>query len=49
MEHILYLLSSFAINNYTYNWLYLLFAALGSWFGAFASMTFLRTTGGSTG
>jgi hypothetical protein len=30
---ILYLLSS---------WLYLLFAALGSWFGAFASMTFLR-------
>jgi hypothetical protein len=39
---ILYLLSSFAIINYTHNWLYLLFAALGSWFGAFASMTFLR-------
>jgi len=39
---ILYLLSSYAIINYTNNWLYLLFAALGSWFGAFASITFLR-------
>jgi hypothetical protein len=39
---VLYLLSSFAIISYTNNWVYLFFAALGSWIGAFASMTFLR-------
>jgi hypothetical protein len=39
---ILYLLSSFAVISYTNNWVYLFFAALGSWIGAFASMTFLR-------
>ena len=44
---ILYLLSSFEIINYTHNWLYLLFAALGSWFGAFASMTFLHQPEGA--
>jgi hypothetical protein len=38
----LYLLSSFAVISYTHNWVYLVFAALGSWIGAFASMTFLR-------
>lgn len=37
-----YLLSSFAVISYTQNWVYVLFAALGSWIGAFASVTFLR-------
>jgi hypothetical protein len=46
---LLYLLSSFAIINYTNNWLYLFFAAIGSWLGSFASMTFLRRPdGGAT-
>jgi hypothetical protein len=39
---VLYLLSSFAVISYTHNWVYLVFAALGSWIGAFASMTFLH-------
>jgi len=37
-----YLLSSFAVINYTQNWVYVIFAAIGSWLGAFASMTFLH-------
>ena len=37
-----YLLSSFAVINYTQNWVYVLFAAVGSWLGAFISVTFLR-------
>src|SRR5271165_6021575 len=37
-----YLLSSFAVITYTNNWIYVCFAALGSWLGAFASMTFLH-------
>lgn len=37
-----YLLSSFAVISYTENWLYVGFAAIGSWLGAFASVTFLR-------
>ncbi len=37
-----YLLSSFAVISYTQNWAYVLFAAVGSWLGAFASMTFLQ-------
>ena len=37
-----YLLSAFAVISYTKNWTYVLFAAAGSWMGAFASMTFLR-------
>ncbi len=37
-----YLLSSFAVISYTENWIYVLFAAAGSWFGAFASLTFLQ-------
>ena len=36
-----YLLSSFAVISYTENWLYVGFAAAGSWLGAFASVTFL--------
>ena len=43
-----YLLSSFAVISYTSNWLYVAFAALGSWIGAFASITFLhRRAGGA--
>jgi hypothetical protein len=37
-----YLLSSFAVINYTQNWIYVGFAAVGSWIGAFCSLTFLR-------
>jgi hypothetical protein len=37
-----YLLSSFAVISYTNNWIYVCFAALGSWTGAFGSMTFLQ-------
>ncbi|HVY15746.1 MAG TPA: hypothetical protein VHB27_10975 [Rhodopila sp.] len=37
-----YLLSSFAVINYTQNWVYVLFAAAGSWIGAYLSMTWLR-------
>jgi hypothetical protein len=34
-------------DQYTENWIYVLFAAVGSWIGAFASMTFLlRPPGG---
>jgi hypothetical protein len=36
-----YLLSSFAVISYTNNWIYVGFAALGSWLGAFASITIL--------
>jgi hypothetical protein len=43
-----YMLSSFAVISYTENWIYVAFAALGSWLGAFASITFLhRPPGGS--
>jgi hypothetical protein len=37
-----YLLSSYAVISYTENWLYVCFAAIGSWLGAFASITFLH-------
>jgi hypothetical protein len=37
-----YLLSSYAVISYTENWLYVCFAAIGSWLGAFASITFLQ-------
>jgi hypothetical protein len=37
-----YLLSSFAVISYTENWVYVVFAAVGSWIGAFASITFLQ-------
>lgn len=36
-----YLLSAFAVISYTSNWLYVLFAALGSWSGGFLSITVL--------
>src|ERR1017187_10415267 len=42
-----YLLSSYAVISYTENWVYVAFAAVGSWLGAFASITFLhRPPGG---
>ena len=42
-----YLLSSYAVISYTENWAYVVFAAAGSWVGAFASITFLhRPPGG---
>jgi uncharacterized membrane protein YhaH (DUF805 family) len=37
-----YLLSSFAVINYTHHWGYVLFAAAGSFIGAFAVMTLLH-------
>jgi hypothetical protein len=37
-----YVLSSFAVISYTNNWIYVAFAAIGSWLGAYASMTFLH-------
>jgi hypothetical protein len=37
-----YLLSSFAVISYTENWVYVGFAAIGSWIGAFVSMTYLH-------
>jgi hypothetical protein len=36
-----YLLSAFAVISYTQHWYYVVFAATGSWLGAFASLTFL--------
>jgi len=37
-----YLLSAFAVISYTRNWIYVCFAAVGSWIGAYISMTVLR-------
>jgi hypothetical protein len=37
-----YLLSAFAVIIYTKNWVYVAFAALGSWIGPYLSMTLLR-------
>ncbi|MGC1380333.1 MAG: hypothetical protein WA814_04845 [Candidatus Baltobacteraceae bacterium] len=37
-----YLLSSFAVITYTRDWRYVVFAALGSWIGAYFSMSFLH-------
>jgi uncharacterized membrane protein YhaH (DUF805 family) len=39
-----YLLSSFAVISYTDNWFYVVFAAIGSWLGAFVSLSFQRPT-----
>lgn len=36
-----YLLSAFAVISYTENAVYVVFAALGSWLGAYASVTWL--------
>jgi hypothetical protein len=37
-----YLLSSFAVISYTNNWIYVLFAALGSWIGAYLTLTIVH-------
>jgi uncharacterized membrane protein YhaH (DUF805 family) len=37
-----YLLSSFAVINYTQHWAYVLFAAAGSFIGAYVTLTFLH-------
>src|SRR5215831_3298508 len=37
-----YLLSSFAVINYTQHWSYVLFEAAGSFIGAFVTITFLH-------
>ncbi len=37
-----YLLSAFAVISYTSNPIYVAFAALGSWLGAFGSVTFMH-------
>jgi uncharacterized membrane protein YfcA len=37
-----YLISSFAVISYTKDWTYVVFAALGSWIGAYASVTLLH-------
>jgi len=37
-----YLISSFAVINYTRDWTYVIFAAAGSWIGAYASVTLLH-------
>ena len=42
-----YVLSSYAVISYTENWVYVAFAAAGSWLGAYASIPFLpRPPGG---
>jgi hypothetical protein len=42
-----YLLSAFAVISYTSNWLYVFFAALGSWIGGFLSITVLNRMSGA--
>jgi hypothetical protein len=42
-----YLLSAFAVISYTKNWVYVCFAAMGSWIGAYLSMTLLRKPQGA--
>ncbi|MBV8400032.1 MAG: hypothetical protein JOZ17_15035 [Acetobacteraceae bacterium] len=37
-----YILSAFAVISYTEHAIYAVFAAMGSWIGAFASVTWLR-------
>lgn len=37
-----YLISSFAVINYTKDWAYVIFAAIGSWIGAYCSVTLLH-------
>jgi hypothetical protein len=43
-----YLLSAFAVISYTENAVYVVFAATGSWLGAFISVTWLRRGSGSS-
>ena len=35
-----YMLSSFAVISYTNNWLYVVFAVIGSWIGAYLTIRF---------
>ena len=42
-----YLLSAFAVISYTKNWVYVGFAAIGSWVGSYLSMTLLRRPKGA--
>jgi uncharacterized membrane protein YhaH (DUF805 family) len=44
-----YLLSAFAVISYTKNWVYVCFAAVGSWVGAYVSMTLLKRAKGVRG
>ena len=44
-----YLLSAFAVISYTKNWIYVCFAAAGSWIGAYVSMTLLHRAKGARG
>jgi hypothetical protein len=37
-----YMLSSFAVISYTHHWVYVVFAAVGSFIGAYVTMTFLH-------
>ena len=37
-----YLLSSFAVISYTQHWAYVVFAAIGSFIGAYVTLTFLH-------
>ena len=37
-----YMLSSFAVISYTNHWIYVLFAAVGSFIGAYVTLTFLH-------
>lgn len=37
-----YLLSAFAVISFTTHWFYVVFAALGSWIGAYVTMKYLR-------
>ena len=41
-----YMLSSFAVISYTENWVYVVFAAAGSWVSAFLWLTLLHRPGG---
>jgi hypothetical protein len=41
-----YVLSSYAVISYTENWIYVAFAAIGSWLGAYATITFLHRPAG---
>ena len=43
-----YLLSAFAVISYTKNWVYVCFAAVGSWIGAYVSMTLLNRAKGKS-
>jgi hypothetical protein len=41
-----YVLSSYAVISYTENWVYVTFAAAGSWIGAFLTITYLHRPAG---